>query len=757
MELDSAWLDARAEVSVHPDDLNDPGLRALCALGLRDDYSAARFVEARRSKDDSCEIVVIIVCTSLGQKTAINDVREIEPVAVELRLEDEVPSVYPLRSDFPQSLPHMNLNYMANRRSLCLFDAKASDVAHIYSPDMLIERVRWWMEESAHGDLHGDDQPLDPSLAPSFFNLILPNDFDQSDGVNYTAVRVSDHALSPIEIVRSDRISDGATHKYVCSAITTKPVNHGTMLDLPSNMAELIETYRALGVDLKAHVNGLLDGDLNEDQVAARVRSNLLLIITTPLLRHGRGAGAVTTRAFLSRSTSLLEIGQLLGLIAIEGDSVAKLLKQEDSDTDGLSQIPVLPLNVVSQFSKEDAQKSSGLTALIETGYVAIGAGALGSQVINNCARMGLNDWVIIDNDFILPHNLARHDAADWHVGHSKAEVMASSINMLFGDTNTRALHECFGIGTEAQGVTQAISSERHIVDLSAALDVSRSLAARDDITKPIVSYFANSAGTALVELREAADRNSNLTDVEMAYYWALFETPVLNDHLMVGDMVHIGSCREASVTIPQYKMAMFAAIASGRLTAKIVEKDAHFKIWTLSENGTVGLFEKSVPASFKCDQGDWQVSIAPEVLATIEAARKEVDHIETGGILLGGCDRKNSRIFISGAMKQPDDSNAGASYFVRGGRGVEQMIMNAEQRSMKHLTYIGEWHTHPKGHGNQPSADDDKLLAWIAERRGLFVMPGIMLILGDNGFRLRTALGADADTIETTFENGTD
>lgn len=749
MVIDNAWLDAQADVS-NPEDLNDPGLRALCALAKREDYSAVSFVETRRSQDESCEIVVLLVCTALGQKKVCNDVREIEPIAVKFSLGNEIPSVYPLRSDFPQSLPHMNLHYMNSRRSLCLFDAKASDVAHIYSPDMLIERVRWWMEESAHGDLHGDDQPLDPSLAPSFFDLILPRDFDKSGDVDYTAVWVSDREFSPINLVRSDLIQDGTAHRYACSAITTEPVAHGTRLDLPSNMAEFIETYGALGVDLRACLSSLLEGDLTSGETAVRVKSDLLLVITTPLLRSGGGVGAVTTRAFLSRNTSLLEIGKLLGLVASAGDNVAKLLIPTISDTDGLARKYILPLNVVQRFSTESARRSSGLTDFIETGCVAIGAGALGSQVINNCVRMGLNDWVVIDSDFIMPHNLARHDASGWHVGQSKAEVMSHNIDTLFGDRTTQALHEYYEIGTESEGMTQALTSERQIVDLSAALDVSRGLAERIDIIKPIVSYFANPAGTALVELKEGADRSTNLADVEMAYYWALYEMRELHDHLKVGDMVHIGSCREPSVTIPQYKMAMFAAIASGRLVEQTQEKNGQFKIWTVSEDNTVGLSKKSVRVPVRCNHDGCKVSIAPDVLATIEAARNEANHVEAGGIFLGGCDRKNKRIFISGAMTQPKDSKAGASYFERGGRGVEKMIMSAEERTMKHLTYVGEWHTHPKGSGNQPSNDDDKLLAWIAERRGLFVMPGIMLILGDNGFRLRTALGAKI--IETTF-----
>lgn len=79
----------------------------------------------------------------------------------------------------------------------------------------------------------------------------------------------------------------------------------------------------------------------------------------------------------------------------------------------------------------------------------------------------------------------------------------------------------------------------------------------------------------------------------------------------------------------------------------------------------------------------------------------------------------------------------AGATYYERGGRGVAASIVAAERATMRHVTYIGEWHTHPAGASNAASRDDYNLLSWIAERRELFLMPGIMLILGDNGFRV--------------------
>lgn len=69
---------------------------------------------------------------------------------------------------------------------------------------------------------------------------------------------------------------------------------------------------------------------------------------------------------------------------------------------------------------------------------------------------------------------------------------------------------------------------------------------------------------------------------------------------------------------------------------------------------------------------------------------------------------------------------------------------MSAESVTMSHLTYIGEWHTHPLGMHNEPSSDDERLLNWITERRELYVMPGVMLIMGENGLRIRARIAGE-------------
>lgn len=750
MRTDTTWLTAQAETAAAPEDLSDPGLRALCALLQRDDYTGANFLEARRSTSGETEVVLLEALPALGQKPLANDIRHIEPMAVISRAGCQVPIVYPVRCDFPQTVPHLNLGYPGDRRSLCLFDAQPSDVAHIYSPDLLVERIRWWLAETAHGELHGEDQPLDPAIAPSICELILPHDFDPEAQQQYFAFRSSDRPLPPVIMIPATTNPEHWRESFGTTVLVTEPVPHGSMLDLPQNMAELIETYSQIGVDIKAQLKGEFQGDLATGAKRVQVKSCLLLIIITPLLREDGSIGAQSTRAYLSSNSNLQQVGLDLGLLSAAGEKVALLFQDEPADMEALAKIQLLPLNVVKGFSPDQARNSSGLETDGRKGFVAIGAGALGSQVIENCARMGADDWVIVDDDFLLPHNLARHNAPGCRVGQSKSDIAKESIDSLFGPLRAASLHEFVGGPEESDALKDAIAGDRQIVDLSASLDVSRSLAVRENIKAPMVSYFVNPSGTSLIEFSEGRDRNVHLTDIEMEYYWSIFANSELNGHLAVGNTVLIGSCRDASVTIPQHRMGLFAAIASGQVIDPIHKNDGgQIKIWEVQASGEVTILKYDVPQFVKVGLGDWSVSVSTEVQATVSEARTAAGRVETGGILLGSCDRRNRCIYITGALRAPADSRAGASYFERGGHKIEKTIMSAERMTMKHLTYIGEWHTHPMGVNNEPSSDDDDLLDWIAERRELFVMPGIMLIMGENGLRVRTrAAGETQETV---------
>lgn len=704
-------------------------------------------MSCHRADDGSTEAVVIEVYVELGQAARENDVREREPVAVVTCPMRIMPTVYPLRPDFPQRLPHMNLNYRGRRRSLCLFDARAEDIDHLYNPAMLVERVRWWMQKSAFGELHGTDQPLDPALAPSFWNLVLPPDFDGTVGSSYAALPRSQHLLAPIMLVPWDSDLAANAPQYACSHVVTEPTNHGAMIDLPANVAELIEIYAELGVDLVGEIKKLFSGDLNDPKLSARIRQGLLLLVTTPLTGADGEVGAMTTRAFLSPEVSLFDVAKALGIASDEGGTIGRLVAVPP-DQNVLCDQQIMPLNVVEGMTPDIARASSGRANARNRNMVAIGLGALGSQSVLNLARMGQSRWQLIDNDFVAPHNLARHAAPGGAIGFSKAEVIAQEINGLFQKQEATPLHAAIDGDETPDPVLDALAQAERVFDFSASVRAARWLASSERFEAPVSSYFVNPSGTALVALHEGPDREGRGGIIEMAYYALLVADKALHTHLATSGQVRIGSCRDVSVTIPQSRMALFAALAAADIEATHDLHGACVTIWSLDAGGAVTLQRQAVPKFLAASLHGWEVMVAPDVVTTIEEARGD-GNVETGGILLGGFDLERRTLFVTAALPSPADSKAGRTYFERGTHGVQGAIEEAQRITIRHITYIGEWHTHPTGSNSQPSALDRTLLGWVTDLRELFLMPGLLLILGDDGLRAVIQTGSrSGDTL---------
>jgi integrative and conjugative element protein (TIGR02256 family) len=182
--------------------------------------------------------------------------------------------------------------------------------------------------------------------------------------------------------------------------------------------------------------------------------------------------------------------------------------------------------------------------------------------------------------------------------------------------------------------------------------------------------------------------------------------------------------------------MALFAGLAADDVEATQGLADACVKIWTLRADGAVAVERRDVEPFLQTRLAEWAVRIAPGAAATIETARGD-GTVETGGILLGGFDLASRTLFVTAALPSPPDSSEGRTYFDRGTRGVKPAIMEVEQATMRHITYIGEWHTHPAGSDSEPSELDRTLLRWVTDLRQLFMMPGLLLILGDDGLRV--------------------
>ena len=726
------FFESRFPDEVHATSLSHPAAAAMATLLCSGAYSGARLVACRRASDhaDRPEMIVVDVEVALGQRPTINDVRSLEPVGIAYGRQGSLPTVYPLRDSFPSEVPHFNLSGRGQPRSLCLFDMQPEEALRLATPLVLIERVRFWMRETAYGRLHGEEQPLDPVFFGAITQVILPQHLDQGADA-YIGVRRADRFDAPIFLLPCTPNFPGGKSTMSTILVKTGPLPHGRLREVPVNVAELLEVYADLGIDLVPTLKSALRAWLTKPDWRTLSDTACLIILQTVLERAPGKFGGEAIKAFFT-TFKAVELAEQLGAFQRAGEYAALLLVQQPHDMEKLRGLALLPMDVCRPFDRQMAQAASGLADSSESTkrILLAGAGALGSQVAITAARMGLGSWTIVDDDYLLPHNMARHGLSHLHVGRSKAEALASEIRGLLGDEASS-----FHFDRVENVTPEALSTSEFVIDATASVPAARWMATVSTHTGRTCSVFLNPAGTDLVLLVEGENRSPRLDFVEMSYYWALASWNARDGHLSSGrlGLFPSGGCRRASLAISQADIGSLAPIAVKRLLQ-----------YSLPGHGLVEIIS-ATEVTFSCpaadfselELGKWTVAISNDVLDGIVTDREAAEGLETGGILVGTWDRVRQRVYVVGRYAPPPDSVAGPLSFVRGAEGVYQTLEAVERLTAGNLTYIGEWHTHPVGHGSQPSSDDRTLLKWIGEVLLFSDVHALMLVAGTDGVRV--------------------
>lgn len=711
------------------------GAAALAMLISSGRYDGARLLACAR-RDDGAELLTLEVLVPLGQRTPINPIHEVEPLAIFYPSDEAVPSVYPLRDDFPE-VPHLNIADERQPRSLCLFEMPADEALRIATPFVLVERTRHWLRETAHGRLHGDDQPLDPLFAASRHSIVLPPGGVRDSEV-LAGFKRSDQDDSPVLLERvGGPVSRGARGMptFACVSLVTPALPHGRLQSLPRTVWRLLDVYRDLGVDLLDPLRAALKAWAQDKRWVPLLDQRCLLLLTTPIERSpGQTDGAATKGFFIDRKGG--ELGEALGVMVKSPDgSFGLILGQPTAAQEALAAMPAEAVNIRWGFDRALARAASGHPPDEAGCKVAlIGAGALGSQVAIDAARGGMGEWSIIDPDHLMPHNLARHALSADYVGVPKAIALADEIVGLLGpDAASSTVDDVRLLGESAPQLLEA----NLVIDASASVPCARWLACTSLHTAPTSSVFLNPSGQDLVVLREGSGRTPRLDHLEMLYYWLLACDPILEGHLRTGGAIMpSGGCRNPSVQLAQTAVAAAAAHAVEELFQAPPTTGGEIILWHRSEVGILRLHTPGEPF-VEVELDGWTVAVRCSIIRQVAEARVAAGGLETGGILVGGWDRQHRKAWVVAHLDPPPDSEHSATGFVRGLVGVHRTLEHIETATAVNLTYVGEWHTHPEGHASQPSEDDRLLMRWIGDAVAFSDVPPLMIIAGHDGIRL--------------------
>ena len=732
----------RALANVDADALSIPKAKEL-AIFLRSGHrDGVRLVSCCQSSDGSVEGLRIEVSVSVPQRP-VYDIKPKESIVVGFTSDDRLPpGVFSPRPDFPYA-PHTNLQTAGQWRSLCLSDQPWYEVQFDWNPARFLGRIIWWLEETAHGSLHQPDQPLEPLLFDSYSDLIVPSELLTMPHVSHRWAQVrrinrmgGNYAL---ELGGLTGVPEsGAEDQCAVVVMATRPMTHGLIQSTPRTLGELHELLLEGGVNVNRELKGIFDGwnrRFHTDELKDVLANQLVIVVRLPKRR--RDGGKVETVEF--RAFEALDgvgmVGNRLG-IGWHGteinDHISSAGRRQNGPETGMAL-----LNVREVFSKALARRSNGLS---HTGsdlrVTAIGAGALGSPVLTNLTRAGYGRLTIVDEDVLLPHNLARHALAARYVGWYKAEALASDLTEMMPDEPPvrPIVADVLYPGGKASELEAACHDADLILDMAASIPVSRHLVHDVSSDARRVSLFLNPSGKALTLLAEDAAREIRLDSLEMQFYRAIARDPGLSSLLDQPDRDRIGqTCRDISAEIAQEDVAMHGGMGS-RSVRQLSECDsARIRTWLADEYDNYRLVMDIEPAApIQRTKGEWTVVWDTELLDKLARMRQCRLPNETGGVLLGSCDRSRKILYVVDALPSPQDSEERKTSYIRGTAGLSEEVERIVHVTGSNLAYVGEWHSHPEGHGVEPSGDDKRLLDWIRAGMEEEGETGLMCIIGE-------------------------
>ncbi len=729
------WWDS---FGIDGNDLDDniPDLaRELISLLDSDEFGGINVTGIRRSDIDNCLGVSIEVEVERPQDL-VYPVKAIEPIAVIFPFDGGQPSVLSIRNDFPDT-PHQNWVPAGMPCALCIDDRPWDEARLTTTGFDIARRIQIWLSKAAHGELHDTSQPPEPLFFHSQLKIVLPqNVLGKPEPVELNGFFREDN---PSLIFTGKEEMAECPLTFTVIKLQAQPQGISRLRHAPRTLDALALELNRCGISLYDELVRLLKGWAGlGDSNFRRLSASLAVVVAFPILTNQQ-QDITDIRAFITHN-SAGDIGVALGVLHVNtsevGDKQAYTLAIPTGNrTD--NELPVEPAQVHLELNRRLAATMSGKQAPDCRKAVVVGAGSLGSQVSLNLAREGAFAWTVIDDDYLLPHNLVRHPLYVNDVGAPKADALAQKLSGVLNEPVGVLRDNVLDQGENQREKSNAAFAEAEvIIDASASVAVSRYLCDVPNVQARRLCAYFNPAGTSVVLLVENSDRSITLRDLEAQYYRILLTDRRVAKHLdqKESGVRYSGSCRALTNRISASNAALLSAIVSRGVSQALDTDVASVSIWTLKDNGEVHLVSREGLSVSRLCVGDWTLAYDAGLVFNITALREKRLPNETGGALLGIVDMSNKSIHVAHAMPQPEDSCGTPSSFERGVFNLLEQVSNATAATMDQVRYVGEWHSHPDGNSADPSSTDLIQANWLSQEMQIEGLRGIVAIAAGNG-----------------------
>lgn len=709
-----------------------------------------RLVECRSR--DNIDTLIIEVSVEVS-KHRLTNIKAKEKIAIVFKADrDCLPGFYPLRKDFPLDVVHATISDEVSFPSLCLWDEPFSELRGGLTPFSLLSRLKKWLEKTADDDLHQNDQPLEPVLQGFFGQVIIPADISGPDE-KFVGFRSENAAgYSVIQFVRAREIREnGKRPDFLLAAFKTPAITHRAVRYAPSNLQQLKELLNEIQFDLSEELKAWAKSVKSETHLA-----KFLPVIVIEIPKKRTDIGEVESSewwAFTTVHKTVLDLGESLGAFTDArkyGIPAQAIIIGNSDGKENLEEFTIISLLVCRELTCDILPKLSGYEFQSTPSITAIGAGTLGSKIIELAARCGFGRWHLIDRDIFLPHNAVRHVLGGDCSGMSKASALRYFVNNLV--PGNPVCHDLVVDVKEPSNLeeafNEALSGVDLILDMSASIAVARQLCEHPSEQRR-ASLFLNPSGKDVVLLLESYDRTVSLWDLEANYYRALVTVSNLGEHLSDGEgHVRYGNgCRDLTARISADQVSTLSGIALRQLIRRVKDDDASAAIWRSDlQTGEVRAIQFETSLGIAITLGNWRIRWSSVLIEGLVQQRIDNCPNETGGILLGIVDFEHRVIVVAADIPAPEDSTKRPHFFERGVTGLGTHLRDVEERSAGQLRYIGEWHSHPDGTEAYPSSDDEQVFERLSEIFYQASEPYIMAIIGSKQLFARLGLNRESE-----------
>ena len=598
---------------------------------------------------------------------------------------DRHPALLAARADFPET-PHQNMMPEGLPRYPCVDDRPWDDAAPGWSPYAYVERVKWWLNAAAMGELTGTGQVVDSLFVPPGPDLLVPARI--LSGVEAEASfslvpppGLADGDIRCLHLVEGSGMPSG--QGGFKAILLVAPVSMARSVAMPpSNVEALLRVAQAAGLDLLRSLQNWI-----ARLPAADLPRRGALLLNFPVHAPG-SAEARTGLVAFALACNLGQLGTMLGVLGPEPErtlSWGKLVTHAPVQLDLLAAEPMLSMAVQLEFDLAAARPFSGTPDGCPTRALLVGAGAIGSHVALALTREGRHSWTLADGDWLRPHNLARHVLGQSQVGQPKARALAMLLSDLSRAPATPIVCDVLRPGDQAQALEEGASGADVILDASASVAVSRRISDWGHSRARRVSAFFNPSGDAAVLLVEDAARAIRLDALEAQYYRLVLRDGTLSAHLAPPPegFRYAGSCRAVSARILESRVSLLSGLAAGGIGAALSGEGADIRVWSCQPDGSIAIARTEAFPGRRETLAGWTVLLDDGLAADIRRRREAALPSETGGVLVGTVDMQRRVVAVVDALGPPADSsgrpggvhpwNGRASRPVGSGRSADQ------------------------------------------------------------------------------------